>query len=159
MVCFSAADNLAVAGSSHSLRYFARNVERSLSECEVQVFFFFLTSFVGEEGGEGDSGSSPVVFGPALAPALGAARADLRSPAQPFNLRLSDEAAALPRRFFFPLAIAVNGIGNIIDELGRQGRTECLCNNTKCVYQSGWDEKKNQNTGCVIILVMWQLDT
>ena len=84
----------------------------------MQVFFFFLTSFVGEEGGESGLGSSSVVFGPALAaPDVGAVQGDLRSLARPFDLRLSDEAAAFPRRLFFPPAMTVNGDGNIIDEL------------------------------------------
>ena len=121
-----------VARSSHNSRYLASVVERSSSVYVMRVFFVFLTSFVGEEGGGSGSGSSPVVFGPALvAPAVGAVRGDLRLPTLPFDLRLGDEAAPFPRTFFFPPAMTVNDDGNIIDELGKQGRTACLCSNQK----------------------------
>ena len=91
-----------------------------------------------------------------------AVRVDLRLGTLSFDLRLGD-AAPVPRRFFFPPAMAVNVDGDIIDELGKQGRTDCLCSDQKgCLAiddRYGWDEKGSQRAGCDIILMMWQVNS
>ena len=112
-----------VAGFSLNSRYFASVEVRSLSLYVIRVFFVFFTSFVGSEGGGSASGSSPVVLGPASEAEPRAVRGDLRLGTLSFFLRLGDEAP-VPRRFFFPPAMAVNVDGGIIDELFACSATE-----------------------------------
>ena len=104
MACFSATERFDVAGSSQTLQYWAISVMRSSSEYEVRVFFFFFLPSAGGVGGDGDSGpsledsgSSPVVFRPALAQDRVLVRVDLRRGAPLLDLH----GPALSLHFFY----------------------------------------------------------
>ena len=93
-------------------------------------------------------GSLPVVFGPALAtPAVRAVREDLRRPPLAFDLRLGDEAAPVPRRFFFPPAMAVNDDGDIIDEVGKSRVELIACAATEKVIKRSMNDTGGMRRG------------